>query len=169
MIAFQLVIIFQHCFIYNSARLRASIHTPPSVKADGPVNPSAAQICLGRILFPQLRTPGKSDISQISQRSKFNQYCHLGRCVVRVCGNTCACMLTIDFSTDPVSKITLWKRGRAEKSLHVVHTRTNTHIRGVSVLVSEGRQFVHILSVYREERDGINNVASWLRESTKSN
>lgn len=47
-IAYHLIIIFQHYFIYNSARLQPSIHTPPSVEAYGPVNHGALS---GRILF----------------------------------------------------------------------------------------------------------------------
>lgn len=50
-----------------------------------------------------------------------------------------------------------------------IATCAHTQTHGISTLVSGGRQFVRILCVYREERDSINNVASWLRESTKSN
>lgn len=41
LIAFQLIIVFQYCFIYNSARLQPNIHTSPSVEAYGPVNHGA--------------------------------------------------------------------------------------------------------------------------------
>ena len=72
----------------------------------------------------------------------------------------CACMLTLTqiLSKRLPSESMTW----CKKLLH-------TGIHWVSVLVSEGRQFVRILSVYSEKRDSINNVASWLRESTKSN
>lgn len=81
LIAFQRVIIFQYCFIYNSARLPLSIHTPPSVEAYGPVNHDAR-------LGSAQNNNQRSDIPQTSQHRDYDQYLHEGRSaamLVHVC------------------------------------------------------------------------------------